>query len=86
MLSILYVTWTILSNLNTISLRSTKWSRSVLAIDYRVRNNKNRPLRQQEPASDISEEIQCDNQSQEHCTIFGNSMQSKHLYGCCFYT
>lgn len=46
----------------------------------------NRPLRQQEPVSDISEEIQCDNQSQEHCTIFGNSVQSKRLYGCYFYT
>lgn len=46
----------------------------------------NRPLRQQEPASDISEEIQCDNQSQGHCTIFGNSVQSKRLYGCYFYT
>lgn len=55
-------------------------------ISPELTKQENRPLRQQEPVSDISEEIQCDNQSQEHCTIFGNSVQSKRLYGCYFYT
>ena len=88
--------------LKTEEQRLLGWSakRELSKINYRIHTDaikeflvspeltkqENRPLRQQEPVSDISEEIQCDNQSQEHCTIFGNSVQSKRLYGCYFYT